>query len=50
MRSFLKSLLTDFTAASVAEFALIVAVVGIGIGALAMVLGINVMGAIGIAG
>lgn len=50
MRSFLKSILTDFATASVVEYALIIIVVGIGISALAMILGVNVMGVIGVEG
>ncbi len=47
MKTFLKTFLTDETGASAAEYALILAIVGVGIGAAALSLGANVRSAIG---
>ena len=47
MKTFLKSFIADESGASAAEYALIIAVVGVGIGAAALVLGSNVEAAIG---
>ena len=47
MKTFLKNFIADETGASAAEYALIIAVVGVGIGAAALVLGGNVEAAIG---
>ncbi len=47
MKTFLKTFLTDETGASAAEYALILAIVGVGIGAAALSLGANVRAAIG---
>lgn len=47
MRNFLKTFLRDETGASAAEYALIIAIVGVGIGAAALALGSNVTAAIG---
>jgi pilus assembly protein Flp/PilA len=47
MKTFLKSFLRDESGASAAEYALIIAVVGVGIGAAALVLGANVEQAVG---
>ena len=47
MRNFLKTFLKDESGASAAEYALIIAVVGVGIGAAALVLGNNVQQAVG---
>ena len=47
MTSFLKSFLRDESGASAAEYALIIAIVGVGIGAAALALGANVKAAIG---
>ena len=47
MRNFLKTFLKDESGASAAEYALIIAVVGVGIGAAALVLGQNVAKAVG---
>ncbi len=47
MKTFLKTFLADETGASAAEYALIIAVVGVGIGAAALVLGSNVEAAVG---
>jgi pilus assembly protein Flp/PilA len=47
MKTFLKTFLVDETGASAAEYALIIAVVGVGVGAAALVLGNNVGYAIG---
>jgi pilus assembly protein Flp/PilA len=45
--TFFKNFLTDESGASAAEYALIIAIVGVGIGAAALVLGNNVTAAIG---
>jgi pilus assembly protein Flp/PilA len=50
MKTFLKNFIADETGASAAEYALIIAVVGVGIGAAALYLGANVSAAIGDAG
>lgn len=47
MKTFLKTFLKDESGASAAEYALIIAVVGVGIGAAAVVLGNNINLAIG---
>lgn len=47
MKTFLKTFLKDESGASAAEYALIIAVVGVGIGAAALVLGNNVGIAVG---
>ena len=47
MKTFLKTFLTDESGASAAEYALILAIVGVGIGAAALSLGANVRAAIG---
>lgn len=47
MKTFLKNFIADESGASAAEYALIIAVVGVGIGAAALVLGANVETAIG---
>ena len=47
MKTFLKTFLADESGASAAEYALIIAVVGVGIGAAAMILGANVEQAVG---
>jgi pilus assembly protein Flp/PilA len=47
MKTFLKTFLVDETGASAAEYALIIAIVGVGIGAAALSLGANVQAAIG---
>ena len=47
MKTFLKTFLADDTGASAAEYALILAIVGVGIGAAALSLGANVRAAIG---
>jgi pilus assembly protein Flp/PilA len=47
MKTFLKTFLKDESGASAAEYALIIAVVGVGIGAAALVLGNNVAFAVG---
>jgi pilus assembly protein Flp/PilA len=47
MKTFLKTFLKDESGASAAEYALIIAVVGVGIGAAALVLGANVEQAVG---
>ncbi|WP_246844893.1 Flp family type IVb pilin [Altererythrobacter sp. TH136] len=49
MKTFLKSFIADESGASAAEYALIIAIVGVGIGAAALVLGNNVTNAIGTA-
>ena len=49
MKAFLKNFLRDETGASAAEYALIIAIVGVGIGAAALALGANVTEAIGVA-
>ena len=47
MINFLKTLVRDESGASAAEYALIIAIVGVGIGAAALALGGNVKAAIG---
>lgn len=47
MKTFLKTFLVDESGASAAEYALIIAVVGVAIGAAALVLGNNVTVAVG---
>ena len=47
MKNFLKAFIADETGASAAEYALIIAVVGVGIGAAALALGTNIEAAIG---
>ena len=47
MKTFLKTFLRDESGASAAEYALIIAVVGVGIGAAALILGQNVEQAVG---
>lgn len=47
MQNFLKTFLKDESGASAAEYALILAIVGVGIGAAALTLGANVKQAIG---
>ena len=47
MNNFLKNFIADESGASAAEYALIIAVVGVGIGAAALVLGTNVSKAVG---
>ena len=47
MKNFLKSFIADESGASAAEYALIIAIVGVGIGAAALVLGNNVTNAVG---
>lgn len=47
MKTFLKNFIADETGASAAEYALIIAVVGVGIGAAALILGANVQEAVG---
>lgn len=47
MNKFLKNFIADESGASAAEYALIIAVVGVGIGAAALVLGANVTQAVG---
>jgi pilus assembly protein Flp/PilA len=47
MKTFLKQFLRDESGASAAEYALIIAVVGVGIGAAALILGDNVATAVG---
>ena len=47
MKTFLKNFINDESGASAAEYALIIAVVGVGIGAAALSLGANVEAAIG---
>lgn len=49
MTNFLKTLVRDESGASAAEYALIIAIVGVGIGAAALVLGNNVTFAVGTA-
>lgn len=46
MKTFLKNFVADEAGASAAEYALIIAVVGVGIGAAALVLGANVKQAV----
>lgn len=47
MKNFLKTFVRDESGASAAEYALIIAIVGVGIGAAALALGNNVTAAIG---
>jgi len=47
MTNFLKTFVADESGASAAEYALIIAIVGVGIGAAALVLGANVEQAVG---
>ena len=47
MKTFIKSFLKDESGASAAEYALIIAIVGVGIGAAALALGANVTEAVG---
>ncbi len=47
MKNFLKTFIADESGASAAEYALIIAIVGVGIGAAALVLGNNVTKAVG---
>jgi pilus assembly protein Flp/PilA len=47
MKTFLKNFVADESGASAAEYALILAIVGVGIGAAALSLGANVQAAIG---
>ena len=47
MKSFIKTFLADESGASAAEYALILAIVGVAIGAAALTLGANVKQAIG---
>ena len=47
MKTFIKNFIADESGASAAEYALIIAIVGVGIGAAALVLGNNVTNAIG---
>ena len=47
MKTFIKNFIADESGASAAEYALIIAVVGMGIGAAALVLGANVESAVG---
>lgn len=47
MKNFLKTFVADESGASAAEYALIIAIVGVGIGAAALALGANVTAAIG---
>jgi pilus assembly protein Flp/PilA len=47
MKTFLKNFIADESGASAAEYALIIAIVGVGIGAAALALGSNVTAAIG---
>ena len=47
MKTFLKTFLADESGASAAEYALILAIVGVAIGAAALALGANVRAAIG---
>jgi pilus assembly protein Flp/PilA len=47
MKTFIKNFIADESGASAAEYALIIAVVGVGIGAAALVLGANVEQAVG---
>lgn len=46
MKTFLKTFLKDESGASAAEYALILAIVGVGIGAAALMLGSNIKAAI----
>lgn len=47
MKTFIKNFLRDESGASAAEYALIIAIVGVGVGAAALSLGANVEDAIG---
>ena len=47
MKNFLKTFIADESGASAAEYALIIAIVGVGIGAAALALGANVTAAVG---
>ena len=47
MKTFLKNFIADESGASAAEYALIIAIVGVGIGAAALALGNNVTAAVG---
>ena len=47
MKNFLKTFIADESGASAAEYALIIAIVGVGIGAAALALGNNVTAAVG---
>ncbi len=47
MKNFLKNFVRDESGASAAEYALIIAIVGVGVGAAALALGGNVTAAIG---
>ena len=47
MTNFIKTFIRDESGASAAEYALIIAIVGVGIGAAALALGANVQAAIG---
>ena len=47
MKTFIKAFLRDESGASAAEYALIIAIVGVGIGAAALALGNNVTNAVG---
>ena len=47
MKNFLKTFARDESGASAAEYALIIAIVGVGIGAAALALGANVTTAVG---
>jgi pilus assembly protein Flp/PilA len=47
MKTFIKNFIADESGASAAEYALIIAVVGVGIGAAALTLGQNVQAAVG---
>ncbi len=47
MKTFIKNFIADESGASAAEYALIIAIVGVGIGAAALALGNNVTAAIG---
>lgn len=47
MKTFIKNFIADESGASAAEYALIIAIVGVGIGAAALALGANVTAAIG---
>lgn len=46
MRNFIKTFIADESGASAAEYALILAIVGVGIGAAALLLGTNIQSAI----
>lgn len=47
MKTFIKNFIADESGASAAEYALIIAIVGVGIGAAALILGNNVTTAVG---